>query len=290
MIEYSLPDFCVNLRNNLMLLDTKRKNPDLFFDDIKISSIYGCFPGCIMNGGRLLAGSNHCYTKEQINQTFDQIENAGLSIRLTLTNMFIRPEHYEDEYCKMILEAAKGRNVAVIVNQDDLGDYIAEKYHFQVILSTTRLLKDVQELNKMLEHYYMVVLDYNHNKDDAFLRQVSDPGRLEVMPNELCEPGCPNRQLHYTIISNAQLDDSVMDFRCPQKTETPGFTMRTASSPTILGNDDIRRLNNTYGITHYKIVGRVSHLFQITESYLYYFVRPEYRSMMATVMSKKPQF
>ena len=38
----------------------------LFFDDIKISSIYGCFPGCIMNGGRLLAGSDHYYTKEQI--------------------------------------------------------------------------------------------------------------------------------------------------------------------------------------------------------------------------------
>ena len=290
MIEYALPDFCVNLRNNLMLLDTKRKNPDLFFDDIKISSIYGCFPGCIMNGGRLLAGSDHYYTKEQIYQTFDQIENAGLSIRLTLTNMFIRPEQYEDEYCKMILEAAKGRNVAAIVNQDDLGDYLAEKYHFQIILSTTRLLKDVQELNKKLDHYNMVVLDYNHNKDDAFLRQVNDPSRLEVMPNELCEPGCPNRQLHYTTISNAQLDDSVMEFRCPQKTETSGFTMRTASSPTILGNDDIRRLNNTYGITHYKIVGRVSQLFQITESYLYYFVRPEYRSMMAAVMSKKSQF
>ncbi|MCR5565537.1 MAG: hypothetical protein K6F61_01695 [Clostridiales bacterium] len=290
MIQYALPDFTVNLRNNLKLLELKRNNPELFFDDIEFIGMYGCFPGCIMNGGRLLGGNDKRYTYEEIVSTFDQINNEGLTIKLTLTNMFIRPEQYEDEYCSMILDAAKGRDAEVIVYQDELGDYIARKYHFKRILSTTRLLNGVEELNEMLERYDIVVLDYNHNKDDAFLGKVKDPARLEVMPNELCEPGCPNRQLHYKMISNGQLNDEGMNFRCPQKTETKGFTLRTETSPTILSNDDIRRLNKNYGIQRFKIVGRVNDLFQITESYLYYFIRPEYRAVLKKVMEKKPQF
>ena len=56
MIRYSLPDFTRHLRLNLMMVDFMRKSPEVFWDDIRISSLYGSFPGCIMNGGRYFVG------------------------------------------------------------------------------------------------------------------------------------------------------------------------------------------------------------------------------------------
>ena len=284
MIRYALPDFTARLSFNLMFARMMHTAPELFFDDIKAECVYGCFPDCIMNGGRVIPGERASY--DQISETFDAIEKEGLGIRITFTNMLIRPEHFDDEYANTILKAARGRNAKVIVNSDELGEYISNRYHLGLILSTTRELSGAEELNMMLDRYEMAVLNYNHNKDDAFLKQVSHPDRLEVMVNEPCKPGCTTRQQHYLEDSRSQMEHRRESFNCPGGCEKAGYTMRTATSPTILGNDDIRRLNKTYGIEHYKIVGRRLSVSRSSEAYLYYFVRPEYRSTMAKIIQR----
>ena len=288
MIRYSLPDFTRHLRLNLMMVDFMRQSPEVFPEDVEITSLYGNFPGCIMNGGRIMQEYQERYTSAQITETFDALSEKGLTARLTLTNMLIRPEQYEDEYCRMIFEAARGHDVEIIVNQDELADYISSRYHFRRILSTTRALSGVEELNRMLDRYDMVVLDYNRNKDDAFLKKVSDPSRLEVMPNELCRPGCRTRQEHYLEVSRYQLTGQ-SDFKCPNAEyyEKVGFTARTQSSPTLLGNEDIRRLNAEYGISNFKMVGRLHSRQLLLESYAYYLIRPEYRAVMIEIIRKK---
>lgn len=285
MIRYALPDFTVYLNLNIMVAEMMQSAPEMFYEDVSISSLYGCFPGCIMNGGRFMFGAPYSY--DQIAETFDRISGAGLGIRLTLSNMFIRPEQFEDEYSNMILKAATGCNTEVIVYCDELGDYIAGKYHFGRILSTTRKLDSVQELNGMLKRYDMVVLDYNRNKDDAFLSQVSDPSRLEVMPNEGCEPGCSVRLQHHAHESRCQLAQKYEEFRCPNKCAVCGYTSHIDESPTLLGNGDVRRLNATYGISDFKIVGRRDGLAFVLETYLYYLVRPEYRAIVGKIFGKK---
>ena len=166
MITYSLPDFTRHLQLNLMMIDFMRSSPEIFWDGIEISSLYGNFPGCIMNGGRIMQSVQERYTYAQIAETYDAISEKGLTARLTLTNMLVSPEQFEDEYCRMIFEAARGHDVEIIVNRDDLADYISSRYHFRRILSTTRALSGVEELNSMLDRYDLVVLDYNHNKKD----------------------------------------------------------------------------------------------------------------------------
>ncbi len=284
MIQYALPDFTVRLPFNLMFIRMMKSAPEIFFDNIRISSLYGCFPGCFMNGGRVMNGERFNYN--QINETFDIIEKEGLGIRLTFTNMFLKPEHFEDSYANTILRAAQKRNAKVIVWSDELGDYITSRYHLGLILSTSRELDGVDELNRMLESYDMVVLDYNHNKDDVFLKQVMYPSKLEVMANEVCRPGCPTRRLHYEDESRCQLENIPSSFRCPDIYEGAGFTTRTASSPTILGNDDIQRLNETYGISHFKIVGRNTSVGMYAEAYLYYLVRPMYRGVVEKIIRR----
>ncbi len=285
MIEYSLPGFTTRLSYNLMVVDAMRQSPELFFDDISISGFYDCFPGCIMNGGRHISGSQ--YTYDEMADTFDQINNAGMTARLTFTNMLIQPEHFNDDYANMILKAAQGRNVEIVVYSDELGDYISGKYHLKLILSTTRQLNSVEELNRMLNRYDMVVLDYNHNKDDAFLEKVSDPARLIVMPNELCILNCPYRQRHYESHSLDQLNHvTIPTFDCMNANKN-GLGPLSDQPNAILNNDDIRRLNSTYGITHFKIVGRTAVPKKSIDTYLYYLVRPEYRSAMRKILQKK---
>ena len=284
MIQYALPDFTVRLSFNLMFIRMMKSAPEMFYDDISFDRLYGCFPDCIMNGGRVMNGKRFSYS--QINETFDTIEKEGLGIRLTFTNMFLQPEHFEDSYANTILKAAQGRNAKVIVWSDKLGAYISNRYHLGLILSTSRELDGVGELNKMLESYDMVVLDYNHNKDDVFLKQVMYPSRLEVMVNEVCRPGCTTRRLHYEDESRCQLKNIPSSFRCPEIYEGAGFSKRTGLSPTILGNNDIHRLNETYGINHFKIVGRNTSVGMYLEAYLYYLIRPKYHSVVEKIIQR----
>ena len=285
MIRYLLPGFTAHLKFNLIIAGMKKTTPELFYDDITFDSMYGNFPGCIMNGGRRTIGER--YTYDQIADTFDRIENEGLGICLTFTNTLVKPEHFEDEYSNTILRAAQGRNARAIVYSDELGDYISGRYHLKLVLSTSRPLKDADELNTMLDRYDMVVLDYNHNKDDEFLKQIRDPARLEVMPNELCRPNCPTRQIHYECESYSQMNSIQPFFFCPQKCASSGFTMQTDSSPHLLSNSDIRRLNTVYGISYFKIVGRLLAKGLLMESYAYYFAKSEYRSVLMKIMKSK---
>ena len=231
-----------------------------------------------MNGGRFFLGER--YTYDQVAETFDRIAGEGLITRLTLTNMLIRQDQFEDEYSNMILKAAQGRNAWVIVYSDELGDYISSRYHLKRILSTARPLSGVEELNAMLERYDMVVLDYNHNKDHDYLKQVSAPSRLEVMPNELCQDYCPVRQEHYKNESFSQLAHTKATFICPGKCFETGYTLQTDKSIHLLSNDDIRDLNSRYGIKHFKIVGRKLSANLYLETFAYYFAKPECQSVV----------
>ena len=164
---------------------------------------------------------------------------------------------------------------------------IASSYHLKLILSTTRKLNSVDELNTMLDRYDMVVLDYNHNKDAEFLKQISDPSRIEVMPNEPCRSNCPLRQKHYEEDSRCQLEHIPPTFVCPYKCSPLGIISQTDQSPHLLDNEAIRKLNASYGITHFKIVGRRITVYANIESYLYYLVRPEYRGVIAKILKSK---
>lgn len=285
MIQYALPDFTRRISINLMIARMMHTAPEMFYDDIKIDCLYGCFPDCAMNGGRLIKGDRYSYDK--IVETFDAIENEGLGIRLTFTNMLLKAENFKDKYANDILKAAQGRNAKVIVWSDELGKYISDHYHLELILSTTRKLEGIEELNKMLDRYNMVVLDYNHNKNDAFLSKVKTPSRLELIANEMCRPNCMSRYRHYEEDSRRQLEHTPASFHCPGGCEGIDYTTRTKESPTILGNDDVRRLYKTYGISHYKITGRNATDLWLFVTYLYYLVRPEYRTVMAKIIQKQ---
>lgn len=274
-INYTLPDFTVGLKRNLVFAQLMRDCPQFFFDDVRIQSVYGCFPGCVVNGGRAFV--REPYSARQIEATFEALDGQGIAARLTFTNMLVEERHLEDPYFNLILDAAADHGAGVIVCSDLVDAYVRARHpRMERTLSTTREILDAAELNRALEEFDLVVLNYNKNKDLAFLDQVEHPERLEVMANELCNPGCPHRNEHYLHNSRDQLAGTVTEFRRCDLSGKDFFKL-APTSPTILTNDDVRTLHERYGVPRFKIVGRGVAPDVNLESYLYYLVRPEHR-------------
>ena len=275
-INYTLPDFTVGLKRNLVFAQLMRDCPQFFFDDVRIQSVYGCFPGCIVNGGRAFV--REPYSARQIEATFEALDGQGIAARLTFTNMLVEERHLEDPYFNLILDAAADHGAGVIVYSDLVDAYVRARHpRMERTLSTTREILDAAELNRALGAFDLVVLNYNKNKDLPFLDQVEHPERLEVMANELCNPGCPHRNEHYLHNSRDQLAGTVTEFRRCDLSGKDFFKL-APTSPTILTNDDVRTLHERYGVPRFKIVGRGVAPDVNLESYLYYLVRPEHRS------------
>ncbi len=275
-IDYTLPDFTVGLKRNLVFAQLMRDCPQFFFDDVRIQSVYGCFPGCIVNGGRAFV--REPYSARQIEATFEALDGQGIAARLTFTNMLVEERHLEDPYFNLILDAAADHGAGVIVYSDLVDAYVRARHpRMERTLSTTREILDAAELNCALGAFDLVVLNYNKNKDLPFLDQVEHPERLEVMANELCNPGCPHRNEHYLHNSRDQLAGTVTEFRRCDLSGKDFFKL-APTSPTILTNDDVRTLHGRYGVPRFKIVGRGVAPDVNLESYLYYLVRPEHRA------------
>lgn len=275
--KYTLPDFSNGLARNLFFIKLSKSHPEYFMDDLRIESVYGCFPSCIMNGGRT-------YIMEQaspalMEQTFALLEDEGVIARLTFTNMLVTPEHVvADPYVKSMLDIASRHQVEVIVYSDELGAYLKENYGFKIVLSTTRGIDDVEEFNQLTKQYDYLVLNYNLNKDRDFLSKIEQPAKVEVMVNEFCQFRCPRREAHYLHNSEDQLKGQARPFPCDH--QDLSFFDHAPDHPVFLTNEEISQMSNDYGISYFKIVGRGIPFETILESYCYYLIKPEYREQV----------
>ena len=275
MIDFTVPDFTVGLKRNLVFAQAMQACPQFFYSDVRIQSVYGCFPGCIVNGGRAFVLQR--YTPEQVEATFQALDQFGLTARLTFTNMLVEERHLQDEYFNMILDAGARHGAGVIVYSELVNEYVKARHpQMERTLSTTREILDASELDRALDAYDMVVLNYNLNKDYAFLDKVAHANRLEVMANELCNPHCPHRRDHYLHNSADQLNGTLTEFRRCNLAGRDFFRL-APTSPTILSGEEVRGLHERYGVQRFKLVGRGVASDVNLESYLYYLVRPEHR-------------
>lgn len=273
MINYTLPDFTVGLGLNLFFVRLLEQRPDWFQDDVRIDSVYGCFPGCILNGGRAFLRERS--TPAQMDEAFSLLAEHGVRARLTLTNMLATEDDLHDEYANAILSAASRHGAEAIVYADVVAEYVRERYGMRCVLSTTRALEGVDELNRMTKRFDWVVLDYNRHKDPAFLAAIEDPGKVEVMVNEFCVRGCPHRQEHYRRNSEDQMSGALRPFECVAA--RADFFDHAPDHPVIFTDSDVRDVHEAYGIEYFKIVGRGVPFQTVLEAYAYYLVKPPYR-------------
>lgn len=280
-MRFSLPDFADSFRLNLMFVQLMSKNPVLLQDDVAIDSVYGCFPNCLLNGGRAFV--REPYTHAQMEATFAAFADYGVAPRLTLTNMLATPEQLHDPYVEDILEVGSAFGAEAIVYADFVADYVRERYGMKCVLSTTREIADVQTFNQMARRYDCVVLNYNFNKDRGFLRAIERPSKVEVMVNEYCVHGCPRRREHYLHNSTDQTRENLTPYDC-HADKIKVFLRHEPGDPVFFTNEEVARLHRETGIDRFKIVGRGIPYDVVLESYAYYLVKPEYREDVKAVV------
>lgn len=273
-MRFSLPDFADSFALNLAFAQVVSRNPVLLQEGVALDAVYGCFPSCLLNGGRAFV--REPYSHDEIEATFAAFAELGVRLKLTLTNMLATEEHLGDPYLADILETGSRYGAEAIVYADFVGDYVRQRYGMGCTLSTTREIRSAEEFNRAARRYDCVVLNFNFGKDRAFIDAIEDKSKVEVMVNEYCALGCPQRQRHYLHNSEDQMRDELTPYDC-RADKIKVFLRHEPGDPVFFTDVEAAQLHRETGIERFKVVGRGIPLDVVLESYVYYLVKPEYR-------------
>ena len=278
-VYWHLPGFCYFRLLNQVVINLMKDYPDKFREGYRIGSVYGTFPGAIWNGGRAVFGITGKNDMESILKTYN---SRGIPVRFTWTNSLLEEKHLQDTYCNLIMRLADNGLNQVLVNTPVLEEYIRREYpHFPVISSTTKRITGLEGvLNELKKDYYLVVLDYDLNHDEDTLKAIEPyAGRVELLVNEVCYPGCSKRAEHYRQQSLMQLEYDVnTSFPCPNHTQERSFS-ECKKRPAFISNEQIGDYIER-GFTNFKIAGRGMPMSYVEESYLYFLVKEEHREFI----------
>lgn len=277
-IYFHIPGFFEFFNLNKTLIELMKTNPDYFYDDFEIGSIYGTFPNAIWNGGRVCFGI--CF-KETMIDIIKYFNNNNIPLRYTFTNSLLNDNHVHDTYCNLIMKLSDNGFNQVLVNSDILEGYIRENYpNYKIISSTTKRIIDKDKLNsEMKKDYYLVVLDYDLNKDFEYLRSIKDKEKIEILVDELCTHNCPYRKEHYEKLAYAQLEFSNdSGFICSYSNVNNGSVgfEKIRENNNFIDRNSLEEYKNM-GFINYKLVGRNTDINFVIDSYIHYFVKDEYK-------------
>ena len=251
------------------------ENPDILKDNVKIGSIFGS-PQCIWNGGRLITSS---IEKGQLESIRDFMNIHDIPVRFTFTNCLLEEKHTLDTTGNLLLEIFNTGKNEIICNTEVLENYIRNKYgdNYKYISSTTkRLIDQDSQLKEIEKNYYLIVLDYNHNKDLEFLPSLKHKEKCEILCNAVCKPNCPMRAKHYQAISKAQLEnDSRHMFDCEDAIKW--FWEVKKDNTSFISIEDINNIYLPMGFSNFKLEGRTAHPLDWIEIILYYLIKEEYK-------------
>lgn len=264
---------------NQVIMNMMKDYPEAFRDGYRIGSVYGTFPGAIWNGGRTIMG---LVDRTEMKKVLDLYNTRGVPVRFTWTNALLEEKHVYDTYCNLIMKLADNGLNQVLVNSPVLEEYIRREYPgYKLISSTTKRLTKADQLQAELEKdYFLVVLDYDLNHNSKVLKSLEpQAGRVEILVNEICVPGCKLRTQHYLHQSRKQLEyDMSSPFVCPNRTSESVF-QECMKRPAFLANEQLEEYIDR-GFVNFKIVGRGLPLEYVKESYLYFLVKDEQRDFI----------
>lgn len=254
------------------------QRPEMFFDDVVIESVYGCFDGSKLGGGRNNLGAQA--SAAQIESVVSRYNSLGIGCNVTFSTQHACVKDLEcSTYDNVILQTLAARDGnGVILYSDDLACSIKENYPaLKLIASTTKELPTVAQTEGLIGLYDRAVLNYNliHDRDELSL--ITKPLQLEVMVNEYCTLNCPFRKAHYRDISKSQYEGRQSQFQCRHEPspQAYGFLQGLIDGDVFLKNSDVRRINRDYGIENFKIVGRGLERYDLVDALLYYLVQPD---------------
>ncbi len=297
-VKFHLPGLRRNFSMNVMLLGLLKRHPEFFREGVKIGSFFGEFPTSLWNGGRNSRG-DQC-DAGYIDSVIKGVNDWGVPVRFTYTNMLLEEKDLKDPYCNYCLEAAHNGLNGVILVSPLLEDYVRRNYpRMKITSSTCKQIRGIDEVNEELKKGYdMVVLDYNLNNQFELLEQIEDKGRCEILVNAACEPNCARRGAHYRHISENQ-KNIVKNRELPRERQIPlkpweckyctgaqqnVYTIQDYC--TYVSPEAIWEKYVPMGFNNFKIEGRTDNIFVVMEAYCHYMVKPEFQGQVRIMMLK----
>ncbi len=139
MINYAIPGVYSHFELNVNLIHLIKDHPEFFYDNIGIDAVFGIFPFCIMDGGRIFNEYVHL-TKEEVEYIVKTYNDLGIPVRLVYTNTQLDPSLYNDRWSNIVLKIVENDINQIVVSDDNFQKYVRENYpKFSFISSTTIL-------------------------------------------------------------------------------------------------------------------------------------------------------
>ncbi len=152
----------------------------------EIDSLFGFAERSTLYGGRVFS------RRELSERDIFQLNDAGIGIRLPLSNHYV--ERFEYEANLPLLDKYHRAGNCVIVTNDDLAKWIRQDFpHYQVDASVIKNINSHEKIDKALELYDSVVLPMRLNEDLEFLEKIEAKDRITLFANAGCALTCPSK-------------------------------------------------------------------------------------------------
>ena len=274
-----------HLNINLLIYDVWDKYSDFFNNNSKITAFFGSFGNCCWNGGR----ENKVKSFKKLEECFKiikQINSLGISVRFTFTNPLITEYELNDYVGNSLMKLANNGMNGVIVASEVLHKYLKEKYpNFHYVYSTTKCSLNLEDYDN---DYDISVLDYRLNKDKDFLNSIKDKSKIEILVDDCC-PSCKFRKQHFENVGKYNLGEDI-DISClnPEnygKYENPKnfYESLLRTMKNSLTYEEVEEYKKM-GFNKFKLTGRSQGRRFLLDSYIYYFVKPEFRHNVKSIL------
>ena len=171
----------------------------------EIESLFGFVERSTLYGGREFTG------RELSDRDVTQLNNAGIGLRLPMTNHFVERDEYEQN--QDLLQKHHFPINSVIVTNDDLARWIKQDFpNYHIDASVIKNIKTHRKIDKALELYDAVVLPMRLNEDLDFLEKIEEKDRITLFANAGCALTCPSH-LCYMSFSKANKGQGA-EFQC----------------------------------------------------------------------------
>jgi hypothetical protein len=158
-------------------------------------------------GGRAFDG------REFSDRDVFQLNNAGIGVRLPMSNHFVEPDEYESN--QRLLDKYHRECNSIIVTNDDLAKWIRRDFpKYRIDASVIKNIKTHRKIDEALKLYDSIVLPMRLNEDLDFLEKIEAKDRITIFANAGCALTCPSK-LCYVSISKINKGQGA-EFQCSQ--------------------------------------------------------------------------
>ena len=158
----------------------------------EIDSLFGFVEQSTLYGGRVFA------KRELSERDVFQLNNAGIAIRLPMSNHYVERDEYEKNL--PLLKRYHRPGNSVIVTNDDLARWIQQDFpDYHIDASVIKNIKTHRKINEALKLYDSAVLPMRLNEDFDFLEKIEAKDRITLFANAGCALTCPSKLCYQSI-------------------------------------------------------------------------------------------